>query len=836
MNTGALHLEVASIDEEEDVNRAVELLQDHHVYDVARGQTMRCMLLSMSSEQHYFVAGLHPLVADGMSFQSILKGVQQLYIARDHDQAYKAHQFSYYSEKQHANLATGAFDGELEFWKAEMAVPPPPLPILTLSRASSRPASSVYENERALLRLAAFRVLLLRYSPAGNGEDVAVGIGDGNRTESEMMDVIGPFVNSLALRLPIQSSARFYQLLQNVRDKAFAALANSKVPFQVLLNELKVSRSTSHTPLFQTFINYRQGLHKTEHWGKDDDSLAVYSVEIAISKIVYDTLVVRKDLCGLVEVQTLAKSYERLVEAFTTDPDSPLNSPDLFTAAEIQEALRFSRGPSWRSQWPETVIQRIDQIAQSQPQEVAVRCRTTTSTYAEVLAHENAIAAALRVARVTIASPVAVLLEPSHAWVSSLLGIMRAGAVHLPLDLSLPWARLAAMVHDCQPNIVLVDKDSMQYVSKLERSDMQVVDISSIERQDEATAILASADDLAVILYTSGSSGAPKGIMLKHEGLRNWTEPLGQTFNLGREVILQQTSPTFDLSLIQVFTALCFGGSLCIISRQQRGDAEAISKMISDEGVTFTGATPSEYTTWLHYGKRNLHSCAVWKTAVCAGEPVPASLVGQFASLGRTDLTLYNVYGPTETSFTCTATQVCLSTSSGDIAAVRPLPDYSVFIPNVLDKPKDDVWDWKTMHRSGDLERWLDDGQLLVEGRIDTQVKLRGLRIDLAEIEHAILEVAHGELCEAVVSVRKSSLDQPEFIVAHIVWAQTDNNRRDLGVIQSRLSKRLPKYMCPAAFVSLNKMPTTTSGKLDRRLIADLPLPSVANRLGDGEE
>lgn len=261
MDTSALHLEVVQVDGEEDIRKAVDLLQDHHVYDVARGKTIRCMLLSMSTEQHYFVAGLHPLVADGMSFQSLIKGVQQLYISPKHSEAYRAHQFSYYSEKQHDDFHTGKFDGELQFWKAEMANFPPPLPILTLSKATSRCALRVYENERATLRvsaemkvkiqticrryrvtpfhfyLAAFRALLLRYSPAGDGEDLAVGIGDGNRTENEMMDVIGPFVNFLALRLPIQSSANFTHLLQDVRDKALTALSHSKIPFQVLLNE-----------------------------------------------------------------------------------------------------------------------------------------------------------------------------------------------------------------------------------------------------------------------------------------------------------------------------------------------------------------------------------------------------------------------------------------------------------------------------------------------------------------------------------------------------------------------------------------------------------------------
>lgn len=451
---------------------------------------------------------------------------------------------------------------------------------------------------------------------------------------------------------------------------------------------------------------------------------------------------------------------------------------------------------------------------------------------------------------------------------------MRTGAIYLPLDLSLPWARLAAIVHDCQPKIILVDKDSKQYVDKLKSSKMQVIDVSSTERQDEVTAISAGADDVAVILYTSGSSGAPKGILLKHEGLRNWTEPIARSFNLGREMVLQQTSPAFDLSLIQIFTALCFGGTLCLNSRQQRGDAKAICRQIASQEITFTGATPSEYVAWLHHGKPYLHSSTAWKTALCAGEPVPSSLIEQFTSSGRADLTVYNVYGPTETSFTCTATQVSLQKPCGPIAAGRPLPNYSVyvvddqirpvpigmqgeiyvgglgvglgylnqpeltsarFIPNVLDNSNDVVRSWKTLHRTGDLGRWLEDGQLLVEGRIDTQVKLRGLRIDLAEIEHAILDMAEGELCEAVVSVR-SLLNGAKILVAHVIIAQADNHRHHLSVLQSRLSQRLPKYMCPASFISIAKMPTTFSGKLDRRLIAELPLPLDGDQLGDGEQ
>lgn len=528
------------------------------------------------------------------------------------------------------------------------------------------------------------------------------------------------------------------------------------------------------------------------------------------------------------------------------------------------------------SRWPETVIHRMDQIARRQPQEIAVKHGKMSWTYAEVSILANAVATALQAAKVTVGSPVAVLVEPSTAWVSSLFGIMRAGAVYLPLDISLPWNRLATIVYDCQPNTILVDEVSKMHVSKLRRSEMHIINISRIERTDRSTAISACTDDPAVILYTSGSAGAPKGVVLKHENLRNWTENIAVPFNVGKEVVLQQTSSSFDLSLMQIFTALCFGGTLCLITIQERIDAEAISKIVTDQKVTFTCATPSEYTTWLRYGKQNLCSSSAWKTALSAGEPMTSSLVDQFASLNRGDLMLHNAYGPTETSFICTAIQVPMKKCCGLVATGHPLPNYSVyvvddrlrplpvgvqgevyiggpgvgmgylnqpeltsgrFVPNNFDKPKDHTGNWKIMHRSGDLGRWLEDGQLLVDGRIDTQIKLRGLRIDLAEIEQVILEVADGKLREVAVSVRRSPSNNFEFLVAHVVFANADGDEQHTSVIQSKLSETLPKYMCPAAFLSLDEMPMTSSGKLNRRLIAELPLPSNGNRLlGDDDK
>jgi acyl carrier protein len=257
-------LEVKSIQSESEVQQTVRILKDNHVYDVERGITGRAMLLSLTPVEHFMVAGLHPLVADGFSFQTLLRGVQELYLDPDSSHIKnRRRQFADHSEQQHVNLAAGKFDDDIRFWREQFASVPPSLPILTISNLTQRPAIVAYENEEAVIRvsvetkkrvqticrryritpfhfyLAAFRTLLLRYTPIGSADDdVVVGIGDANRTEDELVDVIGPLVNILPIRLGASESMEFDELLRETRDKMYGALEHSRVPMQVLLNRL----------------------------------------------------------------------------------------------------------------------------------------------------------------------------------------------------------------------------------------------------------------------------------------------------------------------------------------------------------------------------------------------------------------------------------------------------------------------------------------------------------------------------------------------------------------------------------------------------------------------
>ncbi|KAI2621838.1 amino acid adenylation domain-containing protein [Hypoxylon sp. NC1633] len=908
MKSSKVCLERRRINDEAEVAEVVEELEKH-VFDLEGGETMRLILMSLSESVHFLVMGTHSLIMDGWSFQVFLKELQEHYVRPG--QYHNTSKFSDYSVRQHMDYSEGNFQRELDFWKAELSPFPLPLPILRLSKLTSRPVLTTYENERADIRigrgtkdrihqlcrrckvtpfhfyLAVFRVLLLRYT---GEEDFSVGIGDSNRTDDETMNSIGVFVNLLPLCFRTALGTPFVKLLDETRDKAYSALANSRLPFQVLLNELNVARSATCTPIFQCFIDYRSGHREKTTWA--DCSLEMLTFQA--SKLAYDValdiiddpkgdslimFIVRKDLYSDNDARFLAHSFERFVNAFAEQPNMLLSEPGTFSGVESEVAVHFSRGPQRAPRWPKTILHQIDDMARMHSDDPAILWADGEPvTYVQMIDCTTLIANALVDAGVTRGSRVAVMQHSTPHWISSILATMRIGAVYVPFDISNPVTRLAVISTDCDPRLALVDEDTRAIASKVFPEGVKIINVSRLEsRKLPMFATIATADGIATVLYTSGSSGLPKGVMLSHEGLNNWFESTQQTYDLGSEHILQQSSSGFDMSLIQIFTALCLGGCIYLLPNRLRGDSRAISEVIYSQRITFTFACTSELFSWFKYGNRALLSRSNWRRAVAGGEPGVESLLDELAVLGKRDLRFFHAYGPTETSFTATTMELSYEAPNQSIhrnvPAGYPLPNYSVyvlddalkpvppgvqgeifiggpgiaagywnndkltaekFVINEFATPSDLENGWTSLYRTGDLGRWQEDGKILIEGRIsgDTQVKLRGLRIDLREVEHALIQTGMGALSEVVVSAHRSlpGHGNPDCLVAHVVFdhgCSSYTRTQLLEALPSRLG--LPRYMCPAIIVPLDQMPKTNSLKLDRRAIAALPLPEIAS-------
>ena len=481
----------------------------------------------------------------------------------------------------------------------------------------------------------------------------------------------------------------------------------------------------------------------------------------------------------------------------------------------------------------------------------------------------EAIAEALSNAGVGTASRVLVFQQASSDWACSMLAIMRIGGVYVPLDLRNPMPRLAALANDCQPSAVLVDGATLGNVSQLNVA--LIVDVSCVALTPLARVTnSAQPDSPAAVLYTSGSTGTPKGIVIRHSGIRNEMEGYTKTWKLGAERVLQQSAFTFDFSVDQMFTGLVGGGMVYIVPDNKRGDPLSITEIIRQHSITYTKVTPSEYSLWMQYGGGNLRQASGWRFAFAGGEPLTNNVLQQFADLGLSELRLHNSYGPAEISIASHKMEIEYRherlDEDGPVPCGYSLPNYATYIldehlrplpvgvpgevviggagvslgyltdkeltarqfmSNPYATPEYIANGWTHMHRTGDIGYLQANGTMVFRNRMvgDTQVKMRGLRIELGDIEANIVSAAKGVLKEAVVTLREGD---PDFLVAHVVFGPQHDIKNQETFLKHLLNHlSVPQYMIPVVMIPLDKFPLTHHFKVDRKAIKNMALPQL---------
>ncbi|EKG11539.1 Beta-ketoacyl synthase [Macrophomina phaseolina MS6] len=832
-SSSSLKLEHEDISSEQDVDKAYESLKSH-VYDLEHGETMQIKLLSKSSTEHFLVLGYHHINMDGISFEIFFSDLEKAYYGRPFTA--DVIQYPDFTLRELQEYRSEKWVSELNFWRGEFPDVPQPISLLPLSKKSSRPASINYGTHMVKRRvsselsakiretcrkfkvtpfsfhLSIFKALLTRYV---DSEDVCIGIADANRKDSDVMEAIGLYLNLLPLRISAKPTQIFGDAVREMQQKSQQVFANSRVPFDVLLNELNIPRSSIYAPLFQVFMNYRQGIDEVRSFcdcACEGELIAGGQIAYDISMDVVDNpggdalvmLAVQKDLYDLKDAETLLDNYFNLLDGFSKNPAARLNRPAIHSTAAVEKALQLGAGPAYGLTWPATVVHRIDEMVGKYPGNVALKNgKGDEITYADMAARVNAIASEIQT-RGTIG----VFQTPTTDFICSILAIWRIGATYVPLETRVGTSRLAAIVQECQPSCILVDSETCHLFSELNCS-APSVDVSTILNHAQPVPNNAGVfSNAAAVLYTSGSTGTPKGITLSHASFRNNSEIATLQWGLQAETVLQQAAFSFDMSLSQTFLALCNGGTLVVAPKELRGDAVGLAQLIATEDVTVTQATPSEYLAWFQSGFSALQS-SKWRVAMSGGERATEVLTDAFRSLQKPDLRLFNGYGPTEITFTSNARELQYEQPGCSASSLLTWPNYSVYIVDQDLKPlpvgvpgevciggagvglgylhndaltaekfvKDEYAPahflangWTTMHRTGDRGRLCSDGGLILEGRIDgdTQIKLRGLRIDLQDIEAAIVKAADGKVAHAAVSVRQDAESSPQYLVAHV--------------------------------------------------------------------
>ncbi|KAM7215919.1 lovastatin nonaketide synthase [Rhypophila decipiens] len=591
------------------------------------------------------------------------------------------------------------------------------------------------------------------------------------------------------------------------------------------------------------------------------------------------------ELYSSAATDTILDMYADLLQSVCQDPSRDLHAYSMCTPERAEKAIELGRGPRIQQRpWPETLTERVGQVCLELPNSIAIREEGKSVTYAQLRLQVDKTARALLDSAGAITTSisnsssgsrivVAVLCEPSAQLYAAMLAVLRIGAVYLPLDPTLPMGRHREMLEVSAPSLLVFHDRTADRVASLNgHVTIPVLNLSTVAESsggDSSTApTVCSHGDGAFLLFTSGSTGKPKGIKLTQQGFMNYAMAKSALLDLHQPKVLQQSSIGFDMSLAQVFNAFVNGGTLVIAPSLVRGDPVRIAELMLQESVDLTIATPSEYGMLATYAGDILGRCVSWRHACSGGEVLSGSLVSALRKLELPGLALVDCYGPTEVSCSVTLQivqldgnapvpnsvgnaipntslyvvgkdneplgvgmpgEICVGgagVARGYLDTASVKLDASNFIPDKIAPPEDIARGWGAMYKTGDKGCLRDDGSLVYLGRIDDGtsvgvVKIRGLRVDLQGVASALLTAADGRLLDAVVTLR----GQPgsEFLVAHVLGSGRQvPSRVDFDHVKARLV--LPRYMIPSIIVSVDSLPKTANGKVDRRAVERLPL------------
>ena len=868
--------EIAESQRDDAVQRIAAELRERS-FDLRNDLPLRLTLVKLSANSHVLVEVKHHIASDGWSSGIFSRELAAIYSAlsqgRPNPLGELPVQYADYSLWQREWLQGEVLDRQLAYWKEQLKdIPVLELPMdgrrdgslnragaklsVTLSKSLADRLKALSRQEGATLfmtLLTAFHVLLHRYT---GQDDIAVGSPIAGRTRSETEGLIGFFVNTLVLRSKLSGNPTFKELLAQVRETALQAYEHQDVPFEKLVEELKPERDQNHTPFFQVMF----ALQNVPRGNLEIAGLQATPVEVASSGAKFDifaafierdgemTLRVEysTELFAAASIERMLGHFQTLLEGIVAKPERSIDTYPILSEAENQRLL---------TDWNDTqrvypdgrcIHELFEACVNQSPEAVALVFENESWNYRELNSRANQLARYLRGLGVGRDTLVALCIDRSMEMVVALLAILKAGGAYVPLDPEYPKDRLEFMLRDTQASVLLTQKRISQIPPDYPGHRVCLdEDRETIAREsDENLVREATADSLAYVIYTSGSTGTPKGVMIRHGSVCNFLASMAAEPGLcSKDTLLAVTTLSFDIAGLEIYLPLSVGARIVLASRDVTVDGFRLAVQLSDCGATMMQATPFTWRMLLASGWQGSRELKI----LCGGEALSEDLASQLAPRCAS---LWNMYGPTETTIWSSIQRV--PENIGKISLGRPIANtqYYVldgylnpvpvgvagelhiggaglargylnrpelvsekFISNPFSKnPKE------RLYKTGDRVRYLSGGEIEFLGRIDDQVKIRGYRIELGEIEAMLGQ--HAGIQQAVVLARED-IPGDRRLVSYAV--ATPGSTPSASDLRNFLMQKLPEYMVPSIFVSLESLPLTANGKLDRKA---LPAPN----------
>ncbi|MDX7546277.1 non-ribosomal peptide synthetase [Serratia marcescens] len=849
-------------------------------FDLTQGPLVRAALIRLADEEHLFLLTCHHIISDGWSTGILLRELGALYGALRRGDADPLPpltlQYPDYAAWQRRYLTPERLAAQAQYWRETLIGAPA---LLTLPTDRPRPTVQSFsggevpiaidaELTQALRQfsrqhggtlfmtvLAAWSLVLARM--AGQ-QELVIGTPEANRGRLETESLVGFFVSTLALRIDLRDDPDLPTLIARIRHTVLTAQENRDLPFEQVVELVNPPRHLGYTPLFQVMLAWQDGSVRDIPLPGLQAELAGLEYSAAKFDLTLDLADTGEGISGTLNFATAlfdratAERYGvylvQALRAMTLNSPRSVSHIDLLPPAEREHLLHGWNRTERDYPLDQTLAALFEQQVRRTPHATALVSGTESLSYAQLNARANRLAHALIARGVGPDSRVAVCAERGLNMVTALFGILKAGGAYVPLDPAYPGERLQYILQDADPVLLLADAAGRAALGEpatpqlaLEAALPDTLSAENPERR-------AQASHLAYVIYTSGSTGKPKGAMNEHRGVVNRLVWMQEAYGLtAADTVLQKTPFGFDVSVWEFFWPLMVGARLVMAKPEGHKDPDYLSRAIEQYGVTTLHFVPSMLQSFLADGQAATR-CGQVVRVMCSGEALPAALVAEFyRRLPQAEL--HNLYGPTEAAVDVTAWHCSREAERVSVPIGRPIANTRIYLLDergqpvplgavgelyiggvqvargYLNRPEltaerflaDPFAPGGRMYRTGDVARYLANGDIEYLGRNDQQVKIRGFRIECGEIEAAL--ATHPAVREAVVDARAVGDDKR--LVAWVVPAADVAEETLAGALRQHVSAALPDYMVPSAWVVVAALPLSPNGKLDRRALPE---------------
>ncbi|QUH28821.1 non-ribosomal peptide synthetase [Vallitalea guaymasensis] len=899
-------MEFIEKDEEELENIIKEFLRP---FVLNKPPLLRVTLVKLKEERYAMLLDIHHIVSDGVTMEIILKEIGELYKGEKLDEL--TLQYKDFSEWQNKFLTTDLAKKQEEYWLKELAGE---IPVLNMPTDYQRPSEQSFEGDKINFRLdkkvtaqlkeiaaktgstlymtivAAYNVLLSKYT---GQEDIIIGSPVVGRTHESFQNIVGMFVNTIALRNFPKPDKDFIAFLTEVKQKFLEAYENQDYQFEELVVRLDLEKDFSRNPLFDTMVAWQNvdirdadisGLSFVPYdfnskIAKFDLTLLVYESKEGLEcTFEYCTKLYKKET-----IEKFAASFGRILTQIVEDSTTSIKQIDIIDESEKKKVLYDFNDTKADYSRHKTMHQLFEEQVEKTPYNLAAVFEGKEITYRELNERANQLAVFLKKKGVEAGIPVAIIVERSMEMIIGVMGILKSGGAYVPIDPNFPLTRIGTIIKNSNISCIVTQCEQIELIKELQKENDEIQNVICIDTQEDVNfeddkivtpseliglptenlGRMSTPQDIAYIIYTSGSTGTPKGVVEKHQPAINLIEWVNNKFSINeKDQILFITSLCFDLSVYDIFGILASGGSIRIASKNEVKDAQKLLDIILEEPITFWDSAPAalQQLVPLISEDKELVKNYRFRLIFQSGDWIPVTLpdimrkafpgVDVISLGGATEATIWSNYYEIEKVdpdwisipygkpiqnakyyILDSNLNPCPMGVAGDLyiggecLATGYANDLKQtnerFIPNPFVQESNEK-----MYKTGDIARWMHDGNMEFLGRKDQQVKIRGYRIEIGEIEYQLLQ--HSSIKEVYVMARDGE-GKNKYLCAYIVA------EKDLTVAKLRkyLGDLLPAYMIPSYFIQIPKMPITSNGKLDRKA---LPMPDGSINIGNTYE